>query len=275
MSLTIGTGAIDAAELLIDGISIGSASSLTLTDTFPTVCSIGGGSVSGAAITSSDHYFDDFAFNDSTGGNQNTWPGNGRVVLLLPISDNARTAGWVGGAGGTTNLWDALNNTPPLGVADTGTNTSQIRDATAEASASYDANLSTYASAGITGDNQINCVIPIVATAAPVTTSAKQGLIGMASNPAITTVALGPAGTSGAFWSGVAANTYPTGWKWSLGTTTYSPAVTLTSSPVARITQVTSSTRIADVCFLGLYVDFTPKSLIPPPRMQTATVYRM
>src|SRR3990172_8494151 len=39
-----------------------------------------------------------------------------KVALLLPISDNARAALWTGGAGGTSNLYDALNNTPPIGT---------------------------------------------------------------------------------------------------------------------------------------------------------------
>jgi hypothetical protein len=103
----------------------------------------------------------------------------------------------------------------------------------------------------------------VIATAAPVTTSSKQGLIGNASNPAITTIALGAGGTAGAFWSGVAGGTFPTGWKVSFGTLTTSPSVAVGTAPVMRVTQVTSSTRIAMVCFMGLLVAWTPG--VPPP----------
>src|SRR3990167_2955822 len=56
-------------------------------------------------------YFDDWAEDNSD------FPGEGKVVLLLPISDNARDTLWTGGAGGTTNLWDAVDNKTPLGTA--------------------------------------------------------------------------------------------------------------------------------------------------------------
>jgi hypothetical protein len=248
-------GVDDNREFVLNGVVVQPASLINAGTTAPGFLRIGFLSAPG---TSKIMYIDDVAINDGSGAAQNSYPGDGKVVLCKPISDNARTTGWVTGAAGTTNLWDAVNNTPPVGVADTGTATSQIRNATAEASASYDANLTTYTTAGIGAADTINVVVPMCATAAPVTTSSKQGLIGMASNPAITTVALSATGTSGAFWAGAAAATYPTGWKWSFGTTTYAPSVTKGNSPVARITQVTSSTRIADVCALGMYVDYTP-----------------
>jgi hypothetical protein len=36
------------------------------------------------------------------------------------------------------------------------------------------------------------------------------------------------------------------------------PSVTLGTAPVMRITQVTASTRIAVVCAMFIYVDYTP-----------------
>lgn len=251
-----GTTQIAACELQLDGVSVASTTGLAISA--PTSINIGWQAAPGASKVC---FVDDVALNDSTGAAQTSWPGDGKIVLCVPVSDNARTTGWVTGAGGTTSLWDAVNNTPPVGVADTGTATSQIRDATSEASASYDANLTTYTAAGVGASDTVNVVIPMVATGAPVTTGSKQGLIGMASNPAITTVALSATGTAGAFWAGAGAGTYPTGWKWSFGTTTYAPSVTLGTSPVARITQVTASTRIADVCALMMYVDYTAAAI--------------
>jgi len=247
------------AELRLDGVTVASTTGATITAS--TQCFFGllaGG-------TGVNAYVDDVAFNDSTGTANNTWPGSGKVVLLLPISDNAVGTGWTGGAGGTTNLWDAVNNTPPVGVADTGTDTSQIRNATANASVNYDANLTTYTTAGIGASDTINALTPWTATAAPVVTSAKQGTFGVSSNPVIANIALAAGGTAGAFWSGSAGGTFPTGWKWSPGTITEAPSVTLGNSPVIRITQVTSSTRIAMVCFMGMYVDYTPAAVTAVP----------
>jgi hypothetical protein len=181
-----------------------------------------------------------------------------KVGLLIPTADNARGTGWVGGAGGTTSLFAGVDNTPPVGVADTGTDTSQIRNATSAASSNMDMTMTTYTAAGVGAGDTVLAVQNVIATAAPVTTSAKQGLVGNVSNPAITTVALGAGGTAGAFWSGVAGGTYPTGWKVSFGTFTTSPSVTVGTAPVMRVTQVTSSTRIAMVCFMGMVVAWTP-----------------
>ncbi len=244
-----------ASELLVDGVSVATWSGSIARNA---QTAWGWGMQSDPPGANKVIYTDDVALNDSTGAANTTYPGSGKVVLLKPISDNARGTGWTGGAAGTTNLWDAVNNTPPLGVADTGTDTSQIRNATSNASVSYDANMTTYTTAGVGASDTLNAIINWVATAAPVSTGAKQGLVGNASNPAVTTVALGTTGTSGAFWAGAAGGTYGGGWKWSPGTMTDAPSVTLGNSPVMRITQVTSSTRIADVCAMFIYADYTP-----------------
>jgi hypothetical protein len=255
LSTLTAAGSVDVAEMRVDGVSIQASSSLALSDSAPS-------NVVFTAGTGATGYADDIALNDSTGGSQNTWPGAGSVVLLKPTADSARGSGWVGGAGGTTSLFAAVDNTPPVGVADTGTDTSQIRNATAAANSNMDMTMTTYSAAGIGADDTVNVVDPITVTAAPVTTSSKQGTVGVASNPTIANIALAAGGTAGAFWSGVTAGTYTTGWKISHGTTTYAPSVTLGTAPVMRVTQVTSSTRIAMVCFMGMYVDYTPAAVV-------------
>lgn len=254
----IGTGATDECELLLDGVSIASTAVANVSDTALSIFRFGWGQAPGA---NKALYFDDVALNDDQGANQNSWPGDGNVVLLLPTADSAVGAGWTLGSGGTP-LFGGVDNTPPAGVADTGT-TAQIRNATSNANSAYDATMTTYTAAGVPAGATVNVVDPIVATAAPVSTGAKQGTVGLASNPAITPVALAAAGVSGAFWQGNAAGTYPTGWKISHGTVTYAPAVTLGTAPVMRINQVTSSTRIAMACFMGIYVDYTPAQPVP------------
>jgi len=217
------------------------------------------GNLAGEASAIEAHY-DDYSIDDAA------WCGEGGVVLLLPTANSAVGTGWVGGAGGAASF-AAVDNVPPVGVADTGTDASQIRNATAAANSNYDATMTTYTAAGITTGAVVNSVVPIVWTAAPVTTQAKAGTVGVSSNPTIANVSLAAGGTSGAFWSGTAGGTWPNGWKLTRGTVTALPTVTLGTAPVMRITQVTSSTRIAMVCFMAIYVDFTP------PRVPYSTPY--
>lgn len=279
-----GTIRLDAAGTLsvMNGVSVVGTSTTALTDTSRWYCveygNIGGTcelridqktEVTGATAVNftggffgtSDTvaatytaYFDDVIRDNAD------FPGPGAVVLLKPTADSAGGTGWTLGTGTALggNGFTAVDNTPPTGVADlaVGSDPKQIRNATSNANTNYDATMQTYSAAGVSG--VVTTVWPVVMTAAPVTTSAKQGTVGVVSNPAITNVALGTGGTSGAFWSGVAAGTFPTGWKTSVGTLTASPSVTPTTAPVMRITQVTSSTRIAIVCFMGIYVDYTP-----------------
>lgn len=259
VSMTIdGSAHPSAGEGRLNGVSFASGSITTATACTDQI-NAGWFSAPGASKTLD---VDDVALNNSSGGSQNSWPGSGNVVLLIPTATSAAGTGWRLGTntaeGG--NGWNSVNNEPPVGVADlaVGSDPKQIRNATANANDSFDATMTTYTAAGVTTGATVNVVDPITATAAPVVTSAKQGTVGVVSNPAIANIALAAGGTSGAFWSGVAANTYPTGWKWSHGTITYAPAVTLGTAPVMRITQVTSSTRIAIVCFMGMYVDYTP-----------------
>lgn len=264
MSFLTNTGSVDTLGARVDGVSVASATGLALSESAPVEVLAGWTEFAGASKVV---YLDDYAVNDSTGSAQTSWPGDGKVVLLLPTADSAVGTGWTLGTGTAPggNAHGSVDNAPPVGVADlaVGSDPKQIRNATANANSAYDATMTTYTAAGVPTGAFVNVVDPIVATAAPVTTSSKQGTVGMVSNPAITAVALGAGGSAGAFWSGVAANTYPTGWKVSHGTVTYAPAVTLGTAPVMRINQVTSSTRIAIVCFMGIYVDYTPLPLLP------------
>lgn len=250
--------AADFGELRINGISIASDSA----DRFSSLPS-GGPSFGTSVATGTITYVDDYAFNDDQGASQNTWPdADGHVTMLFPTADSAVGLGWTLGTGTaiSANGFGSVDNQPPTGDADlaVGSDPKQIRNASANANTNYDATMTTYSAAGIPAGATVIVVDPITATAAPVVTSAKAGTVGVVSNPAIANVALGAGGTAGAFWSGVAGGVYNTGWKISHGTVTYSPSVTLGTAPVMRITQVTSSTRIAVVCFMGIMVEYIP-----------------
>lgn len=270
LSVTTNASAqITACELRLNGATIASTSGLTLAYTAASF-SWDYGWVTAPGGASKIGYVDDCAINDSTGGSQNSWPGEGHIVLLVPTADSAKGLGWTNDAGGATNFWDATDNKPPAGTTDTtvGSGVQQIRNATANANSSYDATMTTYVAAGVPFGAAVTVIQPICETGAPVATSAKAGTVGVVSNPTIANVALAVGGTSGAFWSGVTAGAYPTGWKWSEGTVTYAPNVTLGTAPVMRITQVTSSTRIAMVCFLGMYVEYSAPQRPPMELLQ-------
>jgi hypothetical protein len=251
MACQIVTAGNDYVESRVDGVSLNSFTG-ALDTVLPGMIRAGGISTAVSYVI----YVDDLVLNDSGGSAQNSWPGLGKQVLLLPISDNAVGTGWTLGSGGTTNLFDAVNNIPPAGVADPGT-TSQIRNAASNLNA-YAANLTTYSTAGLTALDTVNVAQMWCITAAPVTTSAKSGSLTL-SNPTLAKTSFGT------FYSGVNAGTYATGWAFKSSAIQYAPSVTVGSSPVMTVTQDTSSTRIAMVCFMGMYVDYTPAVVTQVP----------
>lgn len=233
-----------------------------------TLGSLTGGSgdfgCTGTEATSIDIYLDDIIQDNAT------ILGPSKVALLLPISDNARATLWTGGSGGTTNLWDAVNNVPPAGLA-TESDTSQIEHAGGAAGTTdaYDANMTTYATAGVaTGD----------------TVLAVQGLIVWGEDSATGAKLLSYSGVSNPSWTGESSIDVSTGdgsgatldyagtttdkWNERRGTIATSPSVTLGTSPVMRVVRPETATRVASVCFMGMNVAWTPAAAaayLPPP----------
>lgn len=202
-----------------------------------------------ATSSAADVYYDDFAVNDDSGANQNSWPGMGQLVLLLPTADSART-GFTNGAAGTTGLWDATNNTPPVGVASgSSTATSQIKDATSSTTDNYQATLQTYSAAGVPAGATIVLVQGIANHGNSTTTSRTDG-VQVLTNPTVAE-ATGATGT-------VAAATFPTGWTTLKTTVSYSPSVTLGTAPTMEFRKGTASTDVAMCDLMGLYVEFIP-----------------
>lgn len=200
-------------------------------------------------------YYDDYAIDNTT------WPGAGSVVLSVPISDNAR-GGWTAGAGGTTNLWDAVNNTPPIGVAAaSATNTSQIKNAVSSTTDNCDFNMQSYTTAGVPAGSTINHVQAFCVHGEQVGTATKAGALLIVSNPVqsaedVFTAYGGDLGAEG---------TYPTNWSLMSGGNQAAPSVTLGTSPVVRVGKRTATTRVTDICFVGLYIDYTPPAAASAP----------
>lgn len=232
-------------EAKIDGgTSFGVATNANLGTTAPTQWRIGlvNGVVAGYTL-----YLDDVAINDDQGANENTWPGEGNVVLLKAASDASR-GNWTGGAGGTTSLFDAINNTPPIGSA-TATNANQIRNTTSGLNQFGTFNCETYTSAGIDGTYTIKLAAAVGRYGAAATGTLPGG-ISVTSNPADSgdaTFAFRDAGAN--------AGTEPAGWKSVVGNLVYAPTVTLGTAPIVRVNKNVALTTACYFDQVGLMVE--------------------
>jgi hypothetical protein len=200
-------------------------------------------------------YFDDFAVNNSAGASENSWPDpDGKIIALKPISDNARVM-WTGGAGGTTNLYDAVNNTPPIGHS-TETNLTQIEHPGGSATSNddYDANMESYTTGGIGASDTIKLVVPVCIHGEDVSTGTKILATQVVSNPAGTLNNQFNAGDDAG-----ALGIYPSFWKPGSEDAVYAPTPTLGTSPVMRVRRLLATgTRVASVCGMFLMVEYVP-----------------
>jgi hypothetical protein len=250
------TAGTDELELRLDGVSVASANNLTFSGLASTL-TCGFHQAPGANLTCD---VDDIVVHDGNGANNTSWPGSGKVVLLKPISDNARDTLWTGGAGGTSNLYEAVNNLPPVGTA-TETDTTQIEHAGGAAGTTdrYDANMTTYATAGIAAADTINAIYLVAEHGEDVTTGTKLLNFEVVSNPAIASTGNVSAGND---LGGL--GTYPTLWSRHRGTIAEAQSVTVGTSPVMRVRRPETASRVASVCFMGMFVSFTPAVATAP-----------
>jgi len=264
-----------AVELRLDGVTVASTTGLALG--IPGQVSLGWIAAPGANKVC---YADDIKCNDSTGTKNNSWPGSGKVWLMLPVSDNNRGA-WTAGAGGTTSLFDAVNNLTPVGVAEaSATNTSQIKNRTTTNPTNCDFNLDTYTGAGLGVNDVVNACELFAAHGEDPATGTKAGTVTIVSNPA------GSPGTSFNFGADLGLQgTYVGNWRWTTtgpgaNTSIVEPtSVTIGTAPVVRITCTSGATaaRSASCCFLGMIVEFTPvaPTSFPPVSLTRPTRYLM
>jgi len=200
-----------------------------------------------------DFYYDDLIIDD-TGFLEPS-----KVGLLLPISDNARSTLWTGGSGGTTNLYDAVNNTPPVGSA-TESNTTQIEHAGGAAGTTdlYAADMTTYTTAGVNAGDSVIALQGIVSWGEDISTGTKLLSYSGVSNPSWTgesSIDVSTGHGSGAV------TTFSTGtdyWNERRSAIVTNPSVTLGTSPVMKVTRPETASRVASVCFMGMYVAWTP-----------------
>jgi len=211
----------------------------------------------GAAIRETatcDIYIDDILWDDGTTGGVVIGPG--AQVILLPTADNSRGA-WAGGAGGTTNLFAAVKNVPPVGQAPPGTNTTQIRNGSAAGNNNYIATFQSYNAAGVPVGASINAVGTIITEGVEDTTNTVDGEVWIASNPTQGPINnLIPYGSS----AGLAlSGAVPDNWFTEVFQVATNPSVNLSQAPTATVRKTTAVADVVDVCFFGIYVDFNTK----------------
>lgn len=214
----------------------------------------------GATDTVADTYtirYDDYCVDNAA------YPGDGQSILLLPISDNTNVS-WAAGGGGTTNMWQAIDNVPPAGVASgSETNTSNIQSTASTGTAHYTTNLQTYTAAGIGSADTINAVSLVMVEGEDIATGTKTGSWS-GTNPTFGSTTFTFGGAGGAHGT---TNVSTTLW---VPNTLFvaAPTVTLGSSPTVDIVKTDTTTRKACVAFVGAYVEYTPAAG-PPPGMRT------
>lgn len=249
-SYLINTGAADdSAELLIDGTSVASGTGLTIATSGP-----GSWEWVRPTTASVNWDWDDFAVNDDTGSApHNTYPGEGNILLAIPVSDS-QVGSWTGGAGGTTNLFNALDNTPPLGTG-AETDATQIESADSSgdnATDEYRATIESYTTAGLPSGATVNYVQPTVITGEDVSTGSKDISFAVNSNPAIgATASTVNGGAVDVIGNNLA------GWYNYFGLVANSPSITPGTSPILAIRKTDTGTRVLSVCAAGIYFDYT------------------
>ena len=201
-----------------------------------------------------DVYISQAIINDSTGESENGQIGYQKVALLKPVSDNSRE-GFVTGAGGTTNLFNAVDNYPPVGVANgSKTATSQIYSATNNTNHFYRANTATYEAsiasggAGLIAGDTITAMMTL-ARVGNSSGTARNMAVKCNANPVIPEATTATSGTAG---------TDPTGWRTITSSYIYAPTPTRSSGAQPNIRKAAGTTDATACDSLGVYLSYRP-----------------
>lgn len=249
LAVEIETGSLDYAEVRLDGATVASTTTGAFSDTAPGRLHFGWFDDPG---TSEVVYIDDVVINDEQGSVNNTWPANERVYALRPTADSARDAGWLDGGGGTTSLFEAVNNVPPTGTT-TAVNGSQIKNAVSTTTEEYDATMTTYTAAGVGATDTVTAVYGVWEAGSSSTTGSDTIAGEVESNPAIAEATSTVDSVVGV---------YPTGWNRGQTVIAENPTVTLGTAPVMSMRKAVATTRIHQVALMAMVVSAAPASSI-------------
>lgn len=186
--------------------------------------------------------------------------------VLVPTADKVR-GNWVDANGtGTANIFQGLNNIPPVGAAATTLGT-RIMNTNSAANADYSAECQSYDTV-VPAGGTILAVQAVCNDAQGVTTgSPKAGGVGFDPNPpagggvvaSLQNFDYGlPNGSAGSS-SPLAMNTFQAGWGTHTSPVMENPTIaSLAVKPVVYLRKITSTTREVDVDFAGIYVMWKP-----------------
>jgi hypothetical protein len=127
--------------------------------------------------------------------------------------------------------------------------------------------MTSYAVAGIVAGDLINAIRYFIVHGEDVATGTKLLNFSLVSNPA---AASGIANFTAGNDAGLL-GTYGALWTTTYNTIVASPSVAVGTSPVMRVVRPETATRVASVCFMGMYVEYTPAvaaSLVPRHRQR-------
>ena len=219
----------------------------------------------GTEASAIDIYIDDI-ISDDAGFLQ---PSN--VDTALPISDNTVT-GVTDNNGGTSNIWECVNNTPPAGVASANeaANPAAGMHFPASTTCNYIANLESYTTLGINTGDTVLAVQTLVRHGEDIATGTKNlQNVGALTNPTVAGASVTAGNDGGAHGAEQGQ------WQPAVGTLTTSPSVTLGTSPTIRTSRISQS-RLACLDFMGMTVAWTPAAaaatFAPPFRHNTRCI---
>ena len=187
-------------------------------------------------------YVDDLAVNDDQGSDQNSWVGEGKVILLKPTADSAIGSGWEApqtSGSDTTDIYTAIDTTRPSGSCPalrTRTLTPTTRRTSSTPPRTRTPTTRPWRPTRRAGrrSDTITLVQPLVRASVNSTTGTNTlGITGV-SNPAIAEV------TGFNLELTAVAAAEPVGWKSFRGTVTYAPSVTKGTGPVIRAHKMNS-----------------------------------
>lgn len=193
-----------------------------------------------------------------------------RVVTMHPTSD-AQRGSWVAGAGGTTNLWNAVNNAPPLGTASE-TDLTQIENNDTSPDNSTDEYRPDCGSlVGIGFDTAVDRATIVqlwICHGEDVNAGTKTGSFAMFAGP--------PSAPSGystfTFGNDIGAlGTYPTNWIWAGRTDTNESASDWSATAFqAALRKTDTGNRVGSICaahfLVGIITRARSSAPVPPSR---------
>lgn len=212
-----------------------------------------------SAENESDIHVAQFIVNDGTGEDENSWVGPQKVAMLKPTVDGGKAAGFLNGAGGGTNLYKALDNYPPAGVANASkTAESQIYSLSNNNTDDYNAECPSYdtpvaeGGGGLSAGDEVKVVMGIARGGYNSTTS-RLLAVRLTEQPA-TEEATKSSGTT-------TAAAEPTGWTTLTTEAMYADPEDpeLTGKPIVRVRKGTATTTAIFYDMVGVYVSYLPE----------------